>query len=481
MKRSEGSTPSSFVRSSKLLKRGVSPLEFRYTALEDLVVTSSLNLFVVARKVSGLRPTRGTDFLMTLNVVDASSPDTGLDVMLFGPSEDSFPRIMKGNILRFHRIKIQQYNGTFQGVGKVGVGMKGLGLVVFESELGAPLTPLSSATPHYSIDEESDGKHVTSLREWLGEDPSNVLAGEAIVKYRACISQLASPPNDFFDVVCMVLGVKPTSRMDETVLFVWDGTQLPGFQLEAEYARDRRELANGDILPERADELSTIVIAKGYSYVGMKMRKCEVGHWIKLRNVRCQFIGSADGGDVAIYSGEQSSVSELSPTDPEIASLMASYEERFTELLEHEKRHKVTLIDHPKVPVTHIIDVVNAVEVPRKYRISAKLVDFSPRSVASFTTESEDGSWVYLVQLVLQDDTGTINAYLFGDDAIKFFGGVAPANMSDDDDEAKEALERKMDRLAMHNEPIDFCVKSYTTRKGRKHRIFGTTLLDLEA
>ena len=118
-------------------------IQYDYKSVRDLVfgaaqTTVGNSLYGVITSFNTPRDTRGTDMSMSLVVTDALGGDTGaggsgdatgpceLVINLFAPTPDQLPQVRSiGDVIRIHRIKVQQFARSgdaprAQGVGKIG-------------------------------------------------------------------------------------------------------------------------------------------------------------------------------------------------------------------------------------------------------------------------------------------------------------------------------------------------------------------------
>ncbi|XP_031237167.1 protection of telomeres protein 1 isoform X2 [Mastomys coucha] len=129
--------------------------------------------------------------------------------MLFSGDYESLPIIYKvGDIVRFHRLKIQMYKNELQGINS-----SGFASLTFEGTLGTPVTARTSSKV-FSFTSQ-DQKMVEALRVWASE---HLPASSTLVQL--CDVQ----PMQYYDLTCQLLG---KAEVDATafLLKVWDGTR----------------------------------------------------------------------------------------------------------------------------------------------------------------------------------------------------------------------------------------------------------------
>ncbi|XP_051031729.1 protection of telomeres protein 1 isoform X2 [Phodopus roborovskii] len=147
------------------------------------------------------------DYCSVVTIVDQTN--VKLTCMLFSGNYEALPIIYKvGDIVRFHRLKIQVYKNELQGINS-----SGFASLTFEGTLGTPVTARSSSKL-YSFTSQ-DKKMVEALRVWASTHISASSTGVQL-----CDVQ----PMQYYDLTCQLLG---KAEVDGTafLLKVWDGTR----------------------------------------------------------------------------------------------------------------------------------------------------------------------------------------------------------------------------------------------------------------
>ncbi|KAK3238197.1 hypothetical protein CYMTET_51776 [Cymbomonas tetramitiformis] len=114
--------------------------------------------------------TFGKDLMCTMTIVDSSTycvhdgGTSGLDVRLFFSKEEDrpHPRARCGDIIRFHRLKVESYKGTCSLVGKVG---KYCHFLMFDGACETE-TPYQASSPTYTLT-NVDKISLERLRTWI--------------------------------------------------------------------------------------------------------------------------------------------------------------------------------------------------------------------------------------------------------------------------------------------------------------------------
>ncbi|XP_069483941.1 protection of telomeres protein 1 [Ambystoma mexicanum] len=180
---------------------------YAYTPLSKLQVGTIVNVFAVVKHFKAPFRTKGTDYCSAVTIVDPS--DVKLTCNIFNGNCDALPKISKiGDIVRFHRLKIQEYKTEKQGTPGAGFSS-----VTFDGTVGAAVMPRTSSKS-FSFSYE-DSTTVTALRRWasahLPPPPSPVTLSTV-------------QPMAYFDLTCQLVG-KAEVDCCTFLLKVWDGTK----------------------------------------------------------------------------------------------------------------------------------------------------------------------------------------------------------------------------------------------------------------
>ncbi|XP_053572626.1 protection of telomeres protein 1 isoform X2 [Bombina bombina] len=181
--------------------------KYLYTPLDKLKEGTIVNIFGVVTFFKPPYRSKGTDFCSVTTIVDQSG--VKLKCLLFSGSQDILPKIYKtGDIVRFHRLKIQYFNSEIQGITS-----SGFSALVFDGTVGTPLLPRTASKIYTFTDE--DQKTVHMLREWAANHLN--FCGSRIK-----LSEIK--PGQFFDVICQLVGKAEVDK-SSFLLKVWDGTK----------------------------------------------------------------------------------------------------------------------------------------------------------------------------------------------------------------------------------------------------------------
>ncbi|XP_059027730.1 protection of telomeres protein 1 isoform X1 [Mustela lutreola] len=180
-----------------------------YTPLNQLKGGTIVNVYGVVKFFKPPYLSKGTDYCSVVTIVDQTN--VKLTCLLFSGNYEALPIIYKnGDIVRFHRLKIQVYKKETQGITS-----SGFASLTFEGTLGAPIIPRTSSK-YFNFTAE-DHKMVEALRVWAS---THISPSSTLVKL--CDVQ----PLQYFDLTCQLLG-KAEVDGASFLLKVWDGTRTP--------------------------------------------------------------------------------------------------------------------------------------------------------------------------------------------------------------------------------------------------------------
>ncbi|XP_064431064.1 protection of telomeres protein 1 isoform X3 [Mirounga angustirostris] len=180
-----------------------------YTPLNQLKGGTIVNVYGVVKFFKPPYLSKGTDYCSVVTIVDQTN--VKLTCLLFSGNYEALPIIYKnGDIVRFHRLKIQVYKKETQGITS-----SGFSSLTFEGTLGAPIIPRTSSK-YFNFTAE-DHKMVEALRVWAS---THISPSSTLVKL--CDVQ----PLQYFDLTCQLLG-KAEVDGASFLLKVWDGTRTP--------------------------------------------------------------------------------------------------------------------------------------------------------------------------------------------------------------------------------------------------------------
>ncbi|XP_077194458.1 protection of telomeres protein 1 isoform X2 [Paroedura picta] len=376
---------SSCTDASETIAISVAP-KYTYTPLNHLKGGTIVNLYGVVKFFKPPYVSKGTDYCSVVTVVDQS--DTKLVCTLFNANRDALPKIYKnGDIVRFHRIKVQEFNGQIQGITS-----NGFAALTFDGTVGAPVVPRTTSKL-FTFTEE-DKKTVEDLRIWVARNFSN----------SAPAADLSSiQPQMFFDLTCQLVG-KAKVDGSSYLLKVWDGTKCPFPSCKVLVKED--DLEGDSVLINQLKNLTVDVIV--YDNHVQLAKSLEVGNFIRMYSLHAKTQSPEDKPDVSyiqfhLHGGtvygrgitvlpeNHADVKELKALLDSLALKGYAGSESCTQepdsyltlgsCLEGYQQLSVTVLtDHQHFDVTTVNTILNS-RVPQQYRVRAKLRKFEPKKL----------------------------------------------------------------------------------------------------
>ncbi|XP_024403183.1 protection of telomeres protein 1a isoform X2 [Physcomitrium patens] len=478
--------------------------KYNYDRLADAVVCvdKKVNFYGIVAEYEQPKSTRGDDCLCTMTVVDMSYNTPGLRVLYFAPA-DQMPRVNTvGDIIRFHRIQMRSHADAPQAIGNPKYGAS---FVLLSGLEGDGYEPYQKSHSRYSV-EAHDRDIVDLLRTWASSHPIDTFAGTN--KYMKQIKDINV--ESYFDLCCKILYVNEQSAENSVIIYVWDGTDTSPACLnpveQGESDDPGQDLWSAKELALPVDVMRSFpVLGTVLPLVPFDVAEDDsgpqiplAGDWVKLRNIGCRI-------RKGLYEGiflHKSKIGILSPSTQAVQNCERAYKERLTsETLrlpqwcpKPPQSMLVTGYDHVKVSTLR--EVLTHPQVTNKFRCMVRVMatwptdvlDFCvplPESTAGGKDQPEQGAFVYAVRFTLEDPTGRLHVFLYGQDAVDFFVGYPAVDLRQQGDTVG-ALKRKVDRLlgvsesGPSNPPwVNCCLMSYYLDKERPHdtrrfRIFGT-------
>ncbi|XP_033647838.1 uncharacterized protein LOC117307255 [Asterias rubens] len=252
-------------------KHSPSKANYAYTLLKDLRVTSKVNIFGVVKFFKPPYKTRGPDYCMMVTLIDPSlvNDQRGFRCQLFRDELEALPQIHSiGDIVRFHRLRVTEFNGNMQG--QRGDGFQCL---VFGGGLNDSDEPRAS-TSNFTLTSE-DKDRVKELRQWTTRCTQLTLDIPYCTLERCYSGQ-------YFDLACQVISVAILPAESCVVVKVWDSTKIkcPTRVMDISKATN---VMNRPTLADRAEGLSVDVSLYDNHMEAGKLLK--PGQYIKLCNL----------------------------------------------------------------------------------------------------------------------------------------------------------------------------------------------------
>ncbi|XP_062990145.1 protection of telomeres protein 1 isoform X2 [Elgaria multicarinata webbii] len=372
--------------SSETVAVPVAP-KYTYTPLNHLKAGTVVNLYGAVKFFKPPYVCKGTDYCSVITIVDQSNAK--LICSLFNSNRNALPEIYKnGDIVRFHRIKVREFNGQLQGITSCG-----FAALTFDGTIGAPMVPRTSSKLFTFTDE--DKRTVEDLRLWVA---SNLLNTAPAAK----LSDIQPPV--FFELTCQLVG-KAKVDGSSYLLKVWDGTKCPFPSWKLLVKED--DLEGDSILIRHLKNLTVDIVV--YDNHVQLARSLKVGSFIRMYNLHAkpqspegrsdisymQFhlhSGTGYGRGITVLPESHTDVKELKAfldsvdmTDSECSERTSSPELEHTYIpwscLERCQQLSVTVLtDHQHFDETALGTIMNS-RIPQPYRIRAKLTRFEPKKL----------------------------------------------------------------------------------------------------
>ncbi|XP_009898516.1 protection of telomeres protein 1 [Dryobates pubescens] len=377
------------IAASETLSMSVAP-KYAYTSLNQLKDGTIVNLYGVVKFFKPPYVSKGTDYCSVVTLVDPSNAK--LTCTLFSGNLDSLPKIYKvGDVVRFHRIKIREYNGQMQGITS-----GGFASLTFDGTVGTPIVPRTSSKVYTFTDEEV--KTVKELRAWAASNLS--ISGPA-----AKLSGVQ--PMLFFDLTCQLIG-KAKVDGSSFLLKVWDGTKCP-YPTWKVSVEDRELEGEKGLLYQLQNLTADILVYDNHMQLAKSLK---IGSFLRIYSVHAKQ-GSADNEDGShiefhLHGGTcyGRGIGVLPESNPEVKELKEFLESMDLEesqdmesvsslelegtsnsvadLESHLQRCQqlpvTVLTDHQDLKNTDLKTILNST-APQQYRIRAKLRTYHPQKL----------------------------------------------------------------------------------------------------
>ncbi|XP_050792106.1 protection of telomeres protein 1 isoform X3 [Gopherus flavomarginatus] len=379
----------SIVTASETASMPVAP-KYTYTPLNHLKGGTIVNLYGAVKFFKPPYISKGTDYCSVVTIVDQSN--VKLTCTLFNGNLDALPKIYKiGDIVRFHRIKIREYNKQMQGI--TGIGFASL---TFDGTVGAPIVPRTSSKS-YSFTEEEQ-KTIEELRTWAA---SNLSVCGPTAKLSGVQPML------FFDLTCQLVG-KAEVDGSSFLLKVWDGTKCPYPSWKV--LVEESDLEGDKVLIRRLRNLIVDILV--YDNHVKLAKSLKVGSFLRIYSLHTKQASAENQPNVSyvefhLHGGTcyGRGIRVLPENNPDVKELKAFMDSvNLTEFQNVESMSSMeldgifgnlsyqsysqrcqqlsvtVLTDHQHLDDTALNTILNS-SVPQQYRIRAKLRTFKPEKL----------------------------------------------------------------------------------------------------
>ncbi|XP_041327493.1 protection of telomeres protein 1 isoform X1 [Pyrgilauda ruficollis] len=363
--------------------------KYVYTPLNHLKDGTVVNLYGVVKFFKPPYISKGTDYCSIVTLVDPSN--VKLTCSLFSGNQDFLPKIYKvGDIVRFHRIKIREYNGQMQGITS-----GGFASLTFDGTVGAPIVPRTSSKVYTFMDEEQ--KTVEELRIWAA---SNISISGPATKLSGVQPML------FFDLTCQLVG-KAKVDGSSFLLKVWDGTKCPYPTWKVPV--EAKDLEGEKVLHQLRNLAVDILVYDNHVQLAESLK---IGSFLRIYSIHAKQASTEDedvspmefhlhggtcyGRGIGVLPESNPDVKELKEflesvdlTDSQNMESMCSMDidstfGNVTDLELHLQRCQqlsvTVLTDHQDLSNTELKTITNST-APQQYRIRAKLRTYKPQKL----------------------------------------------------------------------------------------------------
>ncbi|KAI3992266.1 hypothetical protein MKX01_029987 [Papaver californicum] len=454
-----------------------------FTPLSDAASREEkvVNLIGSVVEIGLRRKSRGTDYVYTLKIVDELYSDTAFAINFFARKVDDFPLVGSvGDLLLVFNVVIKKCGEEFYGLFQFN--KRGSSFALFDGKPGDECIAYC-VSPLYRVGNWHI-ERVKVLRIWL----STFQLGAGTNKSLLPIKEMNM---EDFDLICKVLHSYEVSKA-EWILLVWDGTDTPAldFVISLSDAAEMQLPLEPEDPPLSRDVRCNFPTVGSILRVSVKCIQFDVhlvcsGQWVRMLGVTSCIKSSFWGGDLT----DNAKIRFLSDMDSTVVQRLGSYNDRISSYTGRVSAipSPITEIINVSGPLVTLLDVVNYSEVTAKFKCVVRVVGVYSCRAENFR---ETTSGKYVMRLTLEDPTARIQAYLYDQDGVKFFGGYPTVDVLrrkrnellgiDDEDDGHDEENK---RVVVNPPWIQCCLKSYYLHKNdqwgsRTYRIFGTKLVD---
>ncbi|XP_048463934.1 protection of telomeres protein 1 isoform X4 [Rhincodon typus] len=356
--------------------------DYTYVPLNEIKGGVTINVYGVVKFFKPPYPSKGTDFCSTVTIVDPSN--ARLNCVLFNGNADLLPKIYKvGDVVRFHRIKIQEFNKELQAINA-----PGFSALTFDGTPGAPLKPRTTSRSYQFT--STDQRTVEELRRWANADLSI---------HRPTVKLSEVKPADYFDLTCQLIAKAEVDR-SAVLLKVWDGTKYPHPLWQVPVDENTLEGDPADI--HRLCKLTVDVLVYD-NHIGAA-NSLKVGMYLTIHNLHAKLAtsstekpssshdavpemefhlhgGTSYGRGITVLPGDCSDVQQLKQS---LESALSADQGSLGDLLRldnlNTSKRPSVITAHQHIRTTPIQEILDQTP-PQKYRIRAKLVNYEPRAL----------------------------------------------------------------------------------------------------
>ena len=419
---------------------------YTYTQLADLrPPNNKVYVFGVVKDFRPPTKSRGTDYYLTMTLVDESSTEEGIHCNLFNREKNRLPQIQTiGDIVCLHRVYVNEYGGAPQLVSR-----KYSSAICFDGRVGTRVVPRTGCVSYTFNQEERE--RVKQLRKWSQQQERKKPMAMANKPPSDQAVQQASGQPGGQENGKQDGGLASRKQDGGQVSREQDGQQMSH---EQDGQQMNHEQAGGQASREQAEEQASREQAEGQASREQdeQQMSCEQDGGQESRGQDGEQMSCERDGEQELDSakGTKSSINDI--------KIVSSVSVAITTTL------------HPDIQFTSIRDVIATEKVPSKFRCRVKVMGIvSPLSVeemvvlrcneCSFLTPIPrkleldlTDSYItdqpcrlctsditrhhipllrcmYFFGMKLEDESGkSLVVYVSGNEAVKFLSGIPPTN-----------------------------------------------------
>ncbi|KAL4125636.1 hypothetical protein KRP22_011146 [Phytophthora ramorum] len=461
----------------------ISSPAYRYSTLSELV-PGNADMYGVIVNISLPKKTSGRDFCMTVSVTDESCPTRAeaIQINIFYRTIAQMPKIKYvGDIIRFHKVKIQQYQNRIQGLSLP----RGTRHLILREHTNGKLEqlPCSDTWTFEPSDEERTRKLIKWAQKSLTEDTT---LPQGCPQPPKLLAELKFAEN-FIDLVVRVLHIDDS---DEPVrLIIWDGS---GNAADSDPALVQALHSRGACVPMNG-LLKEVIMTSCWSIVrDMGFVDGMLTHWCRFRNLAVGVdepipgAASAPGRREILRFREVTSFVLMPDFVPEVQHRLsltngsnqsntgaggpsASSEQPPSQSRSSTTAGPVEVItvipDHiqKNVSVTPLREIVKSPRTPRKFHCFARVRSIWPTDIEKICKlkPGSNGDFIYSFALTVEDGNDTLNIIVYGKDAEHFLHGIPPCDLNKSTS-SKTLLAKRFAALLDTPKSFHWCIKSYS-------------------
>ncbi|CAI5738474.1 unnamed protein product [Peronospora farinosa] len=459
---------------------------YRYSPLAELV-SGHADIYGVVVNITLPKKTAGRDMVMTVSVTDesCSTRADAIQINVFYPTIAQMPKIKYiGDIIRFHKVKVQEYQGNIQGLSLPRITRH---LVLRESDDGKLEQLTCSKTWTF---ESSDVERTRQLQKWarksLAEDTT---LPQGCSQAPKLLTELKSAEG-FIDLVVRVLHLDDSE--EPTRVIIWDGS---GNMAESDRTLVCALQKEGAGVPANGI-LKEVIMSSCWSVLrDMGFVDGMLTHWCRFRNLAVGKDEPITGATIALARNEilrfreVTSLVMMPEYMPEVQCRLSLASKLNSDKVIRVQPRALTpaethrpsqsqrsLSDSPvkvttvipvriqnNVPVTPLREIMNSRQTPRKFHCCARVRSIWPSDVEKICKPKpgKSGESVYTFALTVEEGCDSLNLIVYGKDAEHFLHGIPPCDLSKSTN-SKALLKNRLGALLDAPNAFHWCIKSYT-------------------